>query len=42
MARFGRTNGGIVTTARPELPYHVVPRPRLGASALGGGSNGTS
>ena len=40
-------SGGIMTTARTELPYpcccltHVVPRPRLGASLLGGGSNVT-
>ena len=30
-----------MTTARPGLPYPCSPRPRLGASLLGGGSNVT-
>ena len=34
-------SGGMMTTARTELPYPSVPRPRLGASLLGGGSNVT-
>ena len=32
---------GMMTTARPELPFPCLPRPRLGASLLGGGSNVT-
>ena len=35
-------SGGMVTTAGAELPYPgIVPRPRLGTSLLGGGSNVT-
>ena len=34
-------SGGMMTTARPELPTRVVPRPKLGTSILGGGSSVT-
>ena len=35
-------SGGVMTTARTELPYPcIVPRPRLGTSLHGGGSNVT-
>ena len=34
-------SGGIMTTAGPEMPIHVVPRPRLGARLLGVGSGVT-